>query len=98
MRSIVFGLERIEARWRAGAQHVVAPADRADEQLAAAILVEEDDPGIKLARLREQEVERNRLARPRRPDDREVAKIALVAVEEVWPRGGRLEQDRKGVG
>ena len=28
----------------ARAEHVVAPADRADEQLGAAVLVEEDDP------------------------------------------------------
>src|SRR3546814_8400167 len=78
-----FEPERVEARGRAGAQHVIASADRADEQLAAAVLVEEDDARIELARLREQEIERHGLSRTRRADDREIAEITLVKVEEI---------------
>src|SRR3546814_2014990 len=69
---ILFEPERVEPRRRAGAQHVIASADRADEQLAAAVLVEEDDARIELARLREQEIERHGLSRTRRADDREI--------------------------
>src|SRR3546814_16733517 len=64
----------------------------ADEQLAAAVLVEEDDARIELARLREQEIERHGLSRTRRADDREIAEITLVKVEEIRPCRGRLEQ------
>ena len=46
-------LQRIEARRRAGPQNVVAPADRADEQLGTAILVEEHDARPELPCLRE---------------------------------------------
>src|SRR3546814_16333387 len=74
----------------------------ADEQLAAAVLVEEDDARIELARLREQAIERHGLSRTRRADDREIAEITLVKVEEIRPCRGRLEQgdriaDRKSV-
>src|SRR3546814_17284705 len=41
----ILKLERIESRRRAGPQHVVAPADRTDKELAAAVLVEEDEIG-----------------------------------------------------
>src|SRR3546814_6953996 len=63
-----------------------------DLQLAAAVLVEEDDARIELARLREQEIERHGLSRTRRADDREIAEITLVKVAEIRPCRGRLEQ------
>src|SRR3546814_6811972 len=63
-----------------------------DLQLAAAVLVEEDDARIELARLREQEIERHGLSRTRRADDREIAEITLVKVEEIRHCRGRLEQ------
>src|SRR3546814_13048995 len=92
---IVFEPERVEPRRRAGAQHVIASADRADEQLAAAVLVEEDDARIELARLREQEIERHGLSRTRRADDRDIAAITLVKVEDIRPCRGRLAQGER---
>src|SRR3546814_5952071 len=44
------------------------------------------------ARLREQEIERDGLARPRRTDDREVAEVACMKIEEIGSRRRRLEQ------
>src|SRR3546814_19032752 len=44
------------------------------------------------SRLREQEIERHGLSRTRRADDREIAEITLVKVEEIRPCSGRLEQ------
>src|SRR3546814_8796390 len=46
---IVFEQERVEPRRRAGAQHVIASADRADAKLAAPVLVEEDDARLEIA-------------------------------------------------
>src|SRR3546814_1181875 len=92
MCGCVFEPERVGPRRRAGAQHVIASADRADEQLAAAVLVEEDDARIELARLREQEIERHGLSRTRRADDREIAEITLVKVEEIRHCRGRLDR------
>src|SRR3546814_1758546 len=92
MCGCVFEPERVGPRRRAGAHHGIASGDRAEEQLAAAVLVEEDDARIELARLREQEIERHGLSRTRRADDREIAEITLVKVEEIRPCRGRLEQ------
>ena len=88
-------LERVEPGGLARPQHVVAAADRADEQLGAAVLVEEDDPRAELARLGEQEVQHHRLARARRADDGEIAEVALVEVEVIGPGGGGLEQGHR---
>ena len=88
----VVELERIEARRRSRTQHVVAPADRADEDFGTAILVEENDARAELARLREQEVEHHGLARPRWPDDGEIAEVALVEIEEIRACSGCFEQ------
>ena len=76
----------------AGPEHVVAAADRADEELGAAVLVEEDDSRMIFARLGEQEVQHHRLARARRADDGEIAEVALVEVEIIGAGGGGLEQ------
>src|SRR3546814_13906227 len=81
---IVFEPERVEPRRRAGAQHVIASADRADEQLAAAVLVEEDDARIELARLREQEIERHGLSRTRRSEERRVGKEVVSTFRSRW--------------
>ena len=62
---------------RRAAEHRSAP-DRSNEQLGAAILVEENDTRIELARLRQQEVERHGLARSRGADDGKIAEIALM--------------------
>ena len=67
------------------------PACRAKEDLRAAILVEEDRTRAELLGLCGEEVEHDGLARSGRPDDREVAEIAFVEVEEVGRRAGRLE-------
>jgi len=53
------------------------------KDLGAAILVEEDRSRTELLRLRGKEIENDRLARPGWTDDRKVAEIALVEVEEV---------------
>jgi len=92
---IVVELERVEARGRPRPKQIVAPADRADEQFGAPVLVEEDDPGTEFARLGEQEVEHHRLAGAGRADDREIAEIALMEVEIIGPRRGGLEQGHR---
>src|SRR5690606_40804710 len=74
--------ERVEAGRLARANSVVAPADAADEQFARAVLVEQDRARAELLRLRGEEVHHHGLARARRADDREVAEIAVVEVEE----------------
>jgi hypothetical protein len=80
----------------ARAQHVVAAADGAQEDLGAAVLVEEDGARRQLLRLGEQEAEHHGLARPRRPDDGEVAEVAVVEVEIVRTgRGGLQDRDRR---
>ncbi len=85
-------MQRIEPGRQASAQLIVLPTNRADEQFGATILVEKDDPRRKLARLGEQEIEHHRLARTRGTDDREIAQIVLVEIEEVGAGRRRLEQ------
>src|SRR5439155_23336656 len=81
----------IEAGRLAAGNPLVTPTKRAKEDLRAPILVEHDRAGREFLRLSRQEVQDNRLARPRRADDREVAEIAVVEVEEVGRRARRLE-------
>src|SRR5690606_12486463 len=83
---------RVEAGRLARANAVVAPADPANEQFARAVLVEQDRPRAELLRLRGEEVHHHGLARARRADDREIAEVAVVEVEEERRRAGRLEQ------
>ena len=87
--------QRIEARWCAAADPLVAPPDRAKENLGSTVLVEQDRAGRELLGLRGEEVEHHRLARARRPDDREIAEIAFVEVEEERSRAGRLEHGHR---
>src|SRR5690606_20328275 len=74
----ILELQRIPCRRLSRTQAIVWAADRADEQFAAAVLVEEDDSGRELARLGKEEIQDHGLARPRGADDREVAQVALV--------------------
>src|ERR1700754_3295960 len=67
------------------------PARCTKEDLGAAILVEEDRARTKLLSLRGQEVEDDGLARSGRADDREVAEVAFVEVEEIGRGARRLE-------
>src|SRR6185437_15937146 len=83
--------ERIEAGWLAARQALVAPAERAKEDFRTAILVEQDRARRELLCLGGKEVQNHRLARSRRADDREVAKVPLVEVEEVGRCAGRFE-------
>ena len=84
--------QRIEAGRMAGCELGVMPVHRTDKDLGAAILVEEDHPRREALRLRGEEVEHHRLARARRADDGEIAKVVFVEVEVVGRRAGRLEQ------
>ena len=84
--------QRIETGGQSGTQYIVTPANRSHEQFGAAVLVEEHDPGIDLTGLRQEEVQDDGLTRARRADDGEVTQIALVEVEIIGARGGRLEQ------
>ena len=88
--------QRIEAGGLARADHVIAPADGADEDLGAAILVEIDDARLNLLGLREKEAQQHGLARARRADDGEIAEIAVVEIEMIGPgRCGLEHRDRR---
>ena len=87
--------QRVEPGRLAGADAVVAPADPAHEQLGAAVLVEQHGARGELLRLRGEEVHHHRLARARRADDREIAEVAVVEVEEERRRAGGLEQGHR---
>ena len=88
-------LQRVETRRLARRQEIVAAARGADEHLGAPILVEEHDPRLEFARLGEQEVQHHRLAGAGGADDREIAEVAVVEVEEVGPDSGGLEQGHR---
>ena len=57
-------------------------ANAAHEKFRTAILVEQDGPRFELLRLRSKEVHHHRLARTRRADDREIAQVAVMEIEE----------------
>ena len=79
---VVGQAQRVEAGRRAAGDPLVAAAERAKENLRSAVLVEQDRARRELLRLRGEEVQHHRLARTRRADDREIAEVALVEVEE----------------
>ena len=87
-------LERVEAGGFAGDERGVCAAERPDQDLAAPVLVEEDEPrpGRDPLRLAGQEPERDGLARPGRADHQEVAEVVDVEVEGVGRGGGRFQQ------
>ena len=68
------------------------PANRADEQFGAAILVKKHDAGRKLSRLRQQEIEDHGFPRSRWTDDGEIPQIILVKVEKIGSCCGRFKQ------
>ena len=84
--------ERVEASWVSCGDPGVAAADRAHENLGTAILVEQDGSRRELLRLCSQEVHHHRLARTGRADDREIAQIAVMEIEEKRRAAGRLQQ------
>src|SRR5207244_2809080 len=88
---IVLNAERVEPGAGAARNPFVAAADRADEDLRSAVLVEQDRARRELLRLSGEEVQHHGLPRTRWPDDREVAEVAFVEVEEERRRAGRLE-------
>ena len=89
---IVGQRQRVEAGRLARADAVIPPADAADEQLGPAILVEQDRAGGEFLRLGGEEVHHHRLARTGRADDREIAQVAMVEVEEERRRAGGFQQ------
>ena len=84
--------QRIEPRRFARADAVVASANAAHEQFRAAILVEQDRARAEFLRLRGEEVHHHRLARTRGSDDREIAQVAMVEIEEERCRAGGFQQ------
>ncbi len=89
-------LQRVEPGGLSGTQRGVVAADGAQEQLGAAILVEEDGARLQLLGLGGQEVQHHHLARAGRADDREIAEVGPVEVEEVGGGGGSLhDRDRR---
>src|SRR5205814_10733672 len=87
--------QRIETGWGAARDPLVAAAERAQENLRAAVLVEQHCARRELLRLSGEEVQDNGLARTRRADDREIAEVALVEVEEEGCRAGRPEDGHR---
>src|SRR5207237_10112660 len=59
--------------------------------LRPAVLVEQDRARRELLRLRGEEIQNHRLARARGTDDREIAEVALVEVEEERRRARGFE-------
>ena len=90
----IFELQRRKAGRLARRQPLVAPAHGAHEDLAAAVLVDEDAARARLDAhaLGEQKGEGDGLARASRTDCGEVPDICLVKIEEVGRLAGGLQQ------
>src|SRR5208283_5352000 len=88
----------IEAGRRSRVERLILPTERPDENLRAAILVDENElwTGLYPLRLGGDEGQPNCLARPRGADDGEVSEIADVEIIEVSRLRSRLENgDRR---
>ncbi len=72
----------VEAGRLARPDAVVVPADATNEQFCTAVLVEQDRAGAEFLRLRGKKIHHHGLARTAWSDDREIAQIAMVEIEE----------------
>ena len=84
--------QRIKAARLSGGDPAIPPANAAHEDFCPAILIEQDGARIEFLGLGRKKIHDHGLAGSRWADDREIAEITMVEVEEEGGRAGCLQQ------